>query len=104
MTKWPIEIYSDEVYIQTPAFEMYVGSKADMTSEEWQTVRLIAAAPALLAACKIARQELEHAVPSGCWSTGPLTGDVIQDHIICPGCTAISQIDAAIAAAEATDA
>ncbi len=36
------------------------------------------------------RKELKHDVPSGCWATGPNTGDVIEDLIICPGCRALS--------------
>ena len=51
----------------------------------------------LVAALKTARVALEHDVPSGCWSTGPYTGNAYKDLVVCPGCNAISQIDAALA-------
>lgn len=31
-----------------------------------------------------------HEVPSGCWATGPRTGDAVQDLLTCPGCAAIA--------------
>lgn len=31
-----------------------------------------------------------HQVPSGCWATGPATGDAVQDMVSCPGCAAIA--------------
>ena len=60
---------------------------------------IITAAPELLAALKIAETEMTHDVPRDCWATGPLTGDAIQDLIICPGCIALVKIRAAIAKA-----
>lgn len=42
-----------------------------------------------------------HSVPSDCFSTGPLTGNNILDHIVCPGCVAERMAKAALAALEA---
>lgn len=53
---------------------------------------------ALLAACVLSRTALDHLVPEDCWATGPVTGDLVQDLIVCPGCQAIATIDTAIAA------
>jgi len=52
---------------------------------------------ALVDACESARLALYHEPPSGCWATGPLTGDPIEDLVVCPGCRAIAAIDAALA-------
>ena len=67
--------------------------------DEWQAVRRkLADATDLLheqaKALRQAREALEHIAPDDCWSTGPLTGDAIKDHVICPGCVAIATIDA----------
>ncbi len=51
----------------------------------------------LLEACEAAKIALYHSAPSGCWATGPLTGDPIEDLVVCPGCRALTKIDAAIA-------
>ena len=40
--------------------------------------------------------EVEHEVPHGCWATGPMTGDIVQDLIVCPGCTAVEAANAAL--------
>ena len=47
-------------------------------------------------ALNTARKELEHDVPYSCYATGPLTGDPIQDLVVCPGCAALKKIDAAL--------
>ncbi|HEY3875205.1 MAG TPA: hypothetical protein VGM92_06990 [Candidatus Kapabacteria bacterium] len=39
-----------------------------------------------------AREFMKHE-KEDCWSTGPNSGEPIQDHIICPGCRAICEID-----------
>jgi len=52
MTEWPITKTSLETYIDCGVFELYVGDTADLTPEEWETIRLISQAPALLEACK----------------------------------------------------
>lgn len=46
----------------------------------------------LIDACKIALKALEHDVPGSCWAQGPLTGDPIEDLVVCPGCQAIHRI------------
>ena len=61
--------------------------------------RLIAAAPEMLEALRIAEAALTHVRPESCWATGPLTGDPIADLIVCPGCRALHAIDTAIAKA-----
>lgn len=57
---------------------------------------LIAAAPELYEALESARIALTHDVPGSCWATGPLTGDPIEDLIVCPGCRAMHKIEAAL--------
>lgn len=47
-----------------------------------------------------ARVEFSHTPPNDCYSTGPFTGDIIQDHVACPGCAVIAKIDAALAECE----
>lgn len=49
-----------------------------------------------VAALKTAEKELTHAVPGSCYSTGPMTGDPIQDLVACPGCAALAKVRAAI--------
>jgi hypothetical protein len=39
--------------------------------------------------CKTA---LQHSVPGDCYATGPLTGDRVQDLLVCPGCAALAAI------------
>jgi hypothetical protein len=51
-------------------------------------------------ALEIAKKALTHDVPYSCWATGPLTGDPINDLVICPGCSAIKEIDSALEARE----
>lgn len=34
---------------------------------------------------------IEHDVPAECWATGPLTGDALEDLLVCPGCHALAQ-------------
>ena len=49
---------------------------------------------ALRAALRQAKIALYHEVPSGCWATGPMTGDMITDLVECPGCKVIAAADA----------
>jgi hypothetical protein len=49
-----------------------------------------------LKALRYAKVALEHSVPSECWATGPLTGNPIEDLLVCPGCKAIRLIDDAL--------
>ena len=62
----------------------------------------IPAVAALVEAAHAARSVLEHEVPYGCWSTGPITGDPIVDSVACHACGAIAQIDTALAALDPT--
>ena len=52
----------------------------------------------LVTALQIARDALVHSAPEDCWATGPMLGDLMADLVVCPGCTALARIDAAIAA------
>jgi hypothetical protein len=54
----------------------------------------------MLEALKVGKEALAHDAPGSCWATGPLTGNYIEDLIVCPGCRAIASIEAAIAKAE----
>jgi hypothetical protein len=38
------------------------------------------------------RAGLYHDVPGSCWSTGPLTGNAVEDLVVCPGCRALSAL------------
>ena len=53
----------------------------------------------LIAALQGARATLVHEVPNDCCATGPLTGDPVEDLIVCPSCRAIHRIDSALAKA-----
>ena len=64
-----------------------------------EDMALIAAAPGMFDALRLAREQLAHNVPDDCWSTGPSTGDQFQDLVVCPGCAALAKIDAALAKA-----
>lgn len=55
----------------------------------------------LMAACERGAKELDHSIPSGCWSTGPLTGDVIEDLVVCHGCRALAIMRGALSHARA---
>jgi len=55
---------------------------------------------AMRAALIEAKQALTHDTPYNCWATGPLTGDPVEDLVVCHGCRAISQIDAALLKAD----
>lgn len=57
--------------------------------------------PALTKALQHVKREWQHNVPSDCYSTGPCTGDIVQDHLACPGCAVQRVIDAALALVEA---
>lgn len=36
------------------------------------------------------REALQHDVPGSCWATGPVTGNPIEDLVVCPGCRALA--------------
>ena len=50
----------------------------------------------LRGALGLAKAALDHSVPASCWATGPMTGDPIEDLVVCPGCRAIRAIDVAL--------
>lgn len=68
--------------------------------ETQANAQLIAAAPELLEALEVAIAQLNHDVPGSCYATGPLTGDPVQDLIVCPGCVTLKKVRAAIAKAK----
>jgi hypothetical protein len=39
------------------------------------------------------RAGLYHDAPSSCWSTGPLTGNPVEDYVVCPGCRGLKALD-----------
>lgn len=45
--------------------------------------------------------EVNHTAPDDCYSSGPRTGDFIQDHVACPGCAVLEKARAALKAAGA---
>lgn len=51
----------------------------------------------LVEALGVARIALTHDTPGDCWSTGPATGNHIEDLIVCPGCRALNYIEQALA-------
>lgn len=53
--------------------------------------------PSVITTLRAARAALVHDAPGSCWATGPRTGDPVQDLVVCPGCSAIKQIDATLA-------
>jgi len=53
----------------------------------------------MLDALRLAKTALTHCAPESCWATGPLTGDAIEDLIVCPGCRALNAINDALAKA-----
>lgn len=55
-------------------------------------------------ALEAAKKELTHNVPEDCWATGPLTGNPVEDLLVCPGCRTIKKIDSALDALAPTDA
>lgn len=55
---------------------------------------------ALVESLRSSRDALSHDKPNSCWSTGPMTGDEIEDLIVCPGCRALRKIEAALKLAE----
>lgn len=59
--------------------------------------------PALTKALQHVKREWQHNVPSDCYSTGPCTGDIVQDYVACPGCAVQREIDAALALVEASN-
>ncbi len=64
-------------------------------------MRLIAAAPDLLAALHEGRRAIgDHFAPNDCYATGPLTGNNYRDLVECPACSFIRMHEAAIAKAE----
>jgi hypothetical protein len=68
--------------------------------EQASNARLIAAAPEMYQALQAVMEEWPHQSPADCYSTGPRTGNLIQDHVACPGCAIKAKIEAAIAKAE----
>lgn len=50
--------------------------------------------PAFRAAANLAIAALEHSVPADCWSTGPATGNAVEDFVVCPGCRALAALRA----------
>lgn len=55
----------------------------------------------LLEAMEFGRTAIgEHIAPSDCYATGPLTGNYIEDFIVCPACRFISAYEKAIAKAK----
>ncbi len=87
----------DWIAVEGPGFIL------DIERKHYQRARLIAQAPKLkeqrdelLEACEAAKIALYHPAPSGCWVTGPLTGDPIEDLVICPGCRALMKIEDAL--------
>lgn len=85
--------------IASLAWTSGLGSRPGWQEREEANARLLAAAPDLLEALEAARAALAHDVPNSCWATGPLTGDLIEDLVVCPGCRALSRIDKALAKA-----
>lgn len=45
---------------------------------------------------KLAKLALTHDTPGSCWSTGPMTGNPIEDLVACPGCRALFAIEEAL--------
>lgn len=82
---------------ERPTWEAVVGSEeaADALHMPNATVDGEPSAE-LLTALKVARKALTHDVPESCWATGPLTGNMVEDLFVCPGCHALGSIDDAI--------
>lgn len=66
------------------------------TPNEAEIQKLLDENDRLREALEIAEKELTHAVPGSCYSTGPMTGDPIQDLVACPGCAALAKVRAAL--------
>ena len=103
-TKGPLHAHKPDgssgyVYVSTEGRDGDVATCWSVDNKALETAQLFAAAPELFEAARFAREQLDHIVPGDCWSTGPRTGDPIQDLIVCPGCAAIAKIDAALAKA-----
>lgn len=47
----------------------------------------------VIVALRLSRVALAHSVPGDCFATGPLTGDPIEDLVVCPGCLALEAVD-----------
>jgi hypothetical protein len=61
---------------------------------------LMAASRDLLETLKLGRFAFgDHCAPADCYSTGPRTGDVVQDYVACPACSFIAAYDEVIAKA-----
>lgn len=86
--------------------------EVDIRSEDGVANACIAEAAERLLELKAQRDELlealelgrtaigEHIAPSDCYATGPLTGNYIEDLIVCPACRFISAYEKEIAKAK----
>jgi hypothetical protein len=94
-------IFSDKRHVASVEID---GDVTEDNQDEFEKImnadaRLISVAPEMFEALNLAREQLNHDVPDGCWSTGPKTNDFYQDFVVCPGCAALAKIDAALAKA-----
>lgn len=77
-----------------------IASEMERTEE---VIRLRDANADLVKALKEARRAIgDHFAPNDCYSTGPLTGDLIRDLVECPACSFIKMHDATLAKGGAT--
>ena len=44
-------------------------------------------------ALEFAAIAMEHDVPDSCYATGPMTGDPVEDLLVCPACRALAHIN-----------
>ena len=72
----------------------------DVPVEEIQEAngRLMALAPKMEEAIRCAKIALYHESPGGCWATGPMTCNPIEDLVLCPGCRALHKINGILSA------
>lgn len=91
------DVYGDaEIHAPTryPLYELEICDENTRAN-----AHLAAAAPELYEALTLVSKEWEHNAPSDCYSTGPLTGNLIRDHVACPGCAVQRAVEAALAKA-----
>jgi hypothetical protein len=84
--------WKDQNYAANAMMRRAETAEARITELEAERDRLRNAAGIALLALE------PHNVPGDCWSTGPKTGDIIADHLVCPGCCALVSLRAALAA------